>query len=183
MKPFQSPMDALAERLGKSWNQLQMARGRAERKREELRSALKGIDSEDTSVVVFGSLGRDEFTDASDIDWTLLVDGGADPMHLELTREIDNKVKELASKTVGREGLFGTIAFSHELVHQIGGEDDTNRNTTRCILLLLESKVVGRNESYDRVITQIITRTSRNQTGFNAPSARNLKAKQKQKYP
>ena len=166
MKPVQSSVDTLEQRLGKSWTQLKTARGRAEIKREELRSALRGIDSEDTSVVVFGSLGRDEFTDASDIDWTLLVDGGADPMHLELTREIDNKVKELASKTVGREGLFGTIAFSHELVHQIGGEDDTNRNTTRRILLLLESRVVGRNEAYDRVITQILKRYVLEDDGF-----------------
>jgi hypothetical protein len=28
---------------------------------------------------------------------------------------------------------------SHDIVHEIGGEDDTNSNTTRRVLLLLES--------------------------------------------
>jgi predicted nucleotidyltransferase len=66
---------------------LRAAGKRAEDKRFELRDALAGFDSYDTSVVVFGSLGRNEFTEASDIDWTLLIDGSADPMHLEVTQK------------------------------------------------------------------------------------------------
>ena len=31
------------------------------------------------------------------------------------------------------------MAFSHEIVHHIGGQADTNRNTTQRILLLLEA--------------------------------------------
>jgi predicted nucleotidyltransferase len=57
-------------------------------KRAELKQALAGKDSYETSVVVFGSLARDEFTDGSDIDWTLLIDGYADPQHLNVAREI-----------------------------------------------------------------------------------------------
>jgi len=30
----------------------------------------------------------------------------------------------------GREGVFGNLAFSPNLTHQIGGEDDSNSNTT-----------------------------------------------------
>jgi len=166
MEPVQSLLSILEQRLGTNWSQLKAASERAEAKRRKLRFALKGIDSDDTSVVVFGSLGRNEFTEASDIDWTLLIDGGADPMHLELTRKIADEVKALSSKAVGREGLFGSMTFSHDLVHQIGGEDDTNRNTTRRILLLLESKVVGREEAYDRVISQILKRYVLEDQGF-----------------
>jgi hypothetical protein len=72
----------------------------------------------------------------------------------------------LSKKDVGREGLFGTIAFSHNLVHQIGGEDDTNRNATRRILLLLESRVIGRPEAYERVIKQILYRYIMEDYGF-----------------
>jgi predicted nucleotidyltransferase len=92
METPQSRLDILEARLATNWNQLKAARERAEAKRGELRAALRGIDSDDTSVVVFGSLARNEFTVGSDIDWTLLVDGGADPMHLELTRKIADKV-------------------------------------------------------------------------------------------
>src|SRR5205814_4925937 len=46
----------------------------------------------------------------------------------------------------------------HNLIHQIGGEDDTNRNTTRRMLMLLESRPVHRGEAYDRVMRGIIRR-------------------------
>jgi hypothetical protein len=58
------------------------------------------------------------------------------------------------------------MAFSHELVHRIGGEDDTNKNATRRILLLLESKAIGGKEAYDRVIQQILNRYVAEDDGF-----------------
>jgi hypothetical protein len=50
------------------------------------------------------------------------------------------------------------MVFSHELIHEIGGEDDTNRNTTRRLLLLLESRVLGREDAYQRVVRNILNR-------------------------
>jgi len=161
-----SRLTQLEKRLGASWHHINDARSRAQAKREELQSSLRRIDSEDTSIVVFGSLARDEYTEGSDIDWTLLVDGFADPKHLEQARKIDEIVSSASAKPPGREGTFGTLAFSHELVHRIGGEDDTNRNTTRRILLLLESNLVGRSEAYDRVVTNVLRRYIFEDRGF-----------------
>ncbi|MEO7649595.1 MAG: hypothetical protein ABIZ80_03950, partial [Bryobacteraceae bacterium] len=45
-----------------------------------------------------------------------------------------------------------------DLVHNIGGEDDLNSNTTRRVLLLLESHPVGNREAYDRVRRQVVRR-------------------------
>jgi len=139
---------------------------RLEQRLDELRSVLAGFDSEDTSIVVFGSLARDEFTEGSDIDWTLLIDGSADPKHLELIPQITEVISKASAKDPGREGTFGNMAFSHELIHLIGGEDDTNRNTTRRILLLLESDVVGRPEAYDRVVKNVLQRYLNEDRGF-----------------
>jgi hypothetical protein len=105
-------------------------------------------------------------------DWTLLVDGFADPAHLGLTREVGAIVKEYCAKQTGREEVFGTMAFSHDLVHQIGGEDDTNRNTTRRILLPLESAAVGRRDAYNRVIGYILDRYLLEDRSFLKPNAR-----------
>jgi hypothetical protein len=58
------------------------------------------------------------------------------------------------------------MVFSHDLVHQIGGEDDTNRNTTRRLLLLLESRVVGREDAYRRVVRNILNRYLHEDRGF-----------------
>jgi len=126
--------------------------------RARLGAALVDLDSEDTSIVVSGSLARGEFTSGSDIDWTLLVDGQADPTHHELVRTVREKVKSIESKPPGREGTFGSMVFSHGLVHEIGGEDDTNRNTTQRLLLLLESCAVGREDAHRRVVRSILDR-------------------------
>jgi predicted nucleotidyltransferase len=153
-----STLDQLASRVGVDWVHLRRARELAAKTRSELRTALDGLDSDDTSIVVSGSLARKEFTPESDIDWTLLIDGSADPKHHDLFRKVETIMKMFASKGVGREGTFGAMVFSHDLVHEIGGEDDTNQNTTRRLLLLLESDVVGREEAHKRVVRSILDR-------------------------
>jgi hypothetical protein len=103
-------------------------------------------------------LGRDEFTSGSDIDWSLLIDGSADPKHYDLLRQIGGVIDTIAAKPTGPEGTFGRMVFSHGLIHEIGGDDDTNRNTTRRLLLLLESRVVRRDDAYSRVVRGILDR-------------------------
>lgn len=147
-------------------------RGLAAQTRAKLARALHGVDSEDCSIVVSGSLARDEFTPGSDIDWTLLIDGQADPDVIELLPKIEAIVGSVAAKPPGREGTFGTMAFSHDLIHQIGGEDDTNRNTTRRILLLLESSPVGRPDAYERVLKNILQRYINEDDGFRRGSGK-----------
>src|SRR5262245_35757360 len=105
-------LEQLEARLGVDWAHLRSARESAESKRTELRGALAHLDSEDTSIVVSGSLARDEFTEGSDVDWTLLIDGQSDPGHYSLTKKIDEIVQLLAAKRVGQEGTFGTMVFS-----------------------------------------------------------------------
>jgi predicted nucleotidyltransferase len=159
-------LDELERRLGLEWANLRRARELAGAKRQELHKALADLDSEDTSIVVSGSLARDEFTSGSDIDWTLLIDGLSDPGHYGLTTKIDEIIRGIAAKPVGREGTFSTMIFSHDLVHQIGGDIDTNKNTTRRLLLLLESCVVGREDAYRRVVRNILNRYLLEDRGF-----------------
>jgi predicted nucleotidyltransferase len=105
-----APESALLElqcRLGRKWSHLVEAKERAVAKRNELRQVLVGKDSDDTSIVVFGSLARDEFTNGSDIDWTLLIDGFADPQHLNLVREIREIARLTARKSLGQRLPLG----------------------------------------------------------------------------
>ena len=50
--------------------------------------------SEDTSLVVFGSLARGEWTSASDLDWTYLIDGQANSDHLVIAQKIQTILKD-----------------------------------------------------------------------------------------
>jgi predicted nucleotidyltransferase len=145
---------------------LRNARSRSLAKLAEAREALKDFDSEDTSIIVSGSLARDEYTDDSDFDWSLLIDGVCDPGHHRVVREIRSRVAKLTNKPPGPERTFGDMVFSHDLVHHIGGEDDTNRNTTQRLLLVLESRVVGRTEAHARVRRNVLNRYLLEDRGF-----------------
>lgn len=108
---------------------------------------------------MFGSLARKEWTQGSDVDWTLLIDGPVDSAH----RRVAQKIKEILENEKdlnepGRGGVFGNLAFSHDIVHQIGGQQDTNHNTTQRILLLSESRCIGNNTAYGKVTSCVLDR-------------------------
>lgn len=151
-------VQTLEEMAGVQWQHLRSARGAALAKLRELSLALAEYEVPDTSVVVFGSLARLEFTSESDIDWTLLLDGFSAPEHLDTSRAIARKLADLKNNEPGKEATFGSLAPSHDLIHYIGGENDTNSNTTRRTLLLLESRSLLNAEAYNRVRHNLLKR-------------------------
>ena len=121
-----SPVERLGQRLNTSWESVGLARQKTHELLERL-SSLSDLASEDASIVVFGSIGRGEVTDASDVDWTLLIDGPADPDHAHLVSKVRDRLESLHFAKPGTTETFGVLAFSHELVHHIAGVHDTNK--------------------------------------------------------
>ena len=152
-------LDFLASKCGADWTTIAKATAAAQAERARLATKVEEGDlvPADTGVVVFGSLARDEWTTGSDLDWTLLVDGQVDGNHAQVARAIGGTIVE-QGKSPGPTGVFGGLAFSHDLVHFIGGDDDTNTNTTRRILLLLESRSLGADTVRRRVIRALLGR-------------------------
>ena len=148
----------LESRLGCSWTSIQKARADTRLRRSELEDLFLPRNSPDTSLVVFGSVARGEVTSGSDLDWILLIDGQSAPEHKEQELDIERCLTAAKFIEPGRSGVFGKMVGSHDLVHNIGGEDDLNSNTTRRVLLLLESIPIGTSEAYDRVKRQIVRR-------------------------
>jgi len=118
---------------------------------------------------VFGSLARGEWTQGSDLDWTLLVDGQVVGEHADIAHRIADIVQG-DKKTPGPTGVFGGMTFSHDIVHFIGGDDDTNTNTTRRILLLLESKSLGDDTVRERVLRAVLSRYVGEDLLYHEPS-------------
>src|SRR5262245_27078452 len=58
-----------------------------QQRRAGLTAAFASHGSPDTSLVVFGSVAREEVTSGSDLDWILLIDGQSVPEHKEQERE------------------------------------------------------------------------------------------------
>jgi predicted nucleotidyltransferase len=161
MTPAEPPKSAIAELL--HLPQLLACQEASRKTRDEIDSLLSAkigkYTSEDTSLVVFGSLARGEWTSKSDLDWTYLIDGEANSDHLRISQSIQRIFKEEGYEEPGTTGTFGNMAFSHDIIHQIGGQNDTNRNTTQRVLLLLESCSIGkRKEAYERVIRGVTNR-------------------------
>ena len=162
----QTWVSRLEHDLGTDWGALRKARGTTNTNRDALQRAFQGDIAPDTTLVLFGSIAREEMTSGSDTDWILLVDGQAVPQHLDQQHVIGEKLQKLGFVRPGTSGVFGSMVGSHDIVHEIGGEDDTNSNTTRRVLLLLESFPVGNREAYDRVRRQILNRYLRDDHGL-----------------
>lgn len=156
----------LCEKAGQDFPHIAAARALTAETRARLDELLHGFVPSDTSVVVFGSLARGEYTEKSDVDWTLLIDGQADPGHHAAVRGMTSALKDGGFGEPGPSGIFGNVAVSHLLVHQIGGQDDTNKLTTQRILLLLESRAVGPVEALDRVRRLILSRYVQDDRGL-----------------
>jgi predicted nucleotidyltransferase len=107
-----SSLAQLAQRLGVQWNQLAAASARTRNKKSELSRALAGLDSADTSIVAFGSLARNEFTQGSDIDWTLLIDGQAASEHLAIANKFGMRLQNLKEKSLAEKGSLASFPLA-----------------------------------------------------------------------
>lgn len=163
----QKPYEALRSVTGKDWPSISASR---EKSRETLRAIqemefLPETDAEEVDlnvqIVVFGSLARGEMTSGSDIDWTLLIDGPANPEHLRLARNVEKLLVERRFKKPSGGGPFGSLCSSHEMIHLVGGARDLNENLTRRMLLLLEAFTIPNPSNrvvLSRVIRQVLRR-------------------------
>jgi predicted nucleotidyltransferase len=169
------PVFQLSASLGCQWKNIERAHEQTVTAEADLLALLQRdvgdkFASEDANLVVFGSLGRGEWIDwLSDLDCTLLVDGQCKPGHFQIAQDIRDALKTVYQTTAngnkeyrfaapGPTGTFGNMGFSHQLIHLIGGQEDTNKNMTQRILLLLESLPVSAVNAHERVLKSIIQR-------------------------
>lgn len=99
-----------------------------------------------------------EWTSGSDVDWTFLIDGPADPEHFRIAQDIASALCAEGFPAPGPTETFGSLSNSHDLIHHIGGLEDSNQNMTRRVLLLLESMPLTDGIAHGRVVRQILKR-------------------------
>ena len=166
-----SPFAELNARFDGKWKAIEKAADVADENRRKLQTLICGNADElrpDANFIVFGSLARGEYTSGSDVDWSLLIDGQTDPADMEAAKRIEKLLQESGWKHPGPSGIFGSLAFSHSLVHDIGGAADNYINTTRRMLLLLESRAIGDTSVRDRVIRALFARYLEQDTHFHS---------------
>lgn len=164
-------LQTLAANLKREWPTIFSAQNAADINRKKLRELLGksgGKIRPDMSLIVFGSLARGEWTSRSDLDWSLLVDGQADPKDERIAKEVQKLLDDDGWTRPGALGAFGSLAFSHELIHKIGGKDDTHTNTTRRILLITESRAIDDSLVRERIIRCLLARYLEEDTHFHS---------------
>ena len=94
------------------------------------------------SIVVFGSWARAELTTGSDDDWAVLVNRRFTDYEPDVVRAMVLAQRRTGSngKEPGSQAIFGVPFDVDSLTENIGLDADTNRNLTRRMLLLLESR-------------------------------------------
>jgi predicted nucleotidyltransferase len=134
--------EQLAERAGLQIPHIIEARNHTRRELQRLRDDLAHEQlPPGTSVCVFGSWARQELTPWSDNDWALLTRDPAPPQDPEIARGVSLLEKRLSTdgQAPGSTETFGCAFDIRKLIDEIGLEEDTNKNITRRMLLLLES--------------------------------------------
>jgi len=110
------------------------------------RTALAGQGlANDMAIVVFGSWARDELTEGSDDDWAVLVGRRFASYEPDVVAAMGLGQAHLGAdaKKPGTQEVFGVPFDIDGLVENIGLDADSNRNLTRRMLLLLESRAVA----------------------------------------
>ena len=105
---------------------------------DELRGRLADLSLQGRVVLVCGSYARREASENSDMDFFILSsDTNGDSSLLDKVR---CAIKEMVPNEPSENGAFGGSVNREEMLGNIGGNDDTNRNMTRRILFLLEGE-------------------------------------------
>jgi len=139
-------LDALADATGAEFANLRAARAYTDERLKEMRGTFAGLDfPPELSVVVFGSCARGELTPGSDDDWALLVTPPLEPDDPEVERLFTTARRRLGAgeRQPGSQDVFGVPFTLSALIQHVGLEEDSNRNLTRRMLLLLESTEVA----------------------------------------
>lgn len=172
----ETALDRLREANSCEWSHIANAERISSERLKHLAELADGfLPTDEGSFVVFGSLARGEYTTGSDLDWTVLIDGRADSLHLQIVHQLTSKLEVEGFGKPGPTEVFGGLIFSHELVHAIGGDEDSNKNMTRRLLLLLEStpiKVAGSVDTHSRIVQAILNRYVQEDASFIGSNTR-----------
>jgi len=132
---------------------------------EVIQSLPKEV-SDKFSIVMTGSYGRSEASDESDLDIFTIVDREAD---IEVIQNIGGKLEASITKIVpnktGSTGTFGVDAVLPigNLLKDMGGIHDTNKNITRRMLMLLEGKALVNPAKFEDYRRQLLEKYIKDQ--------------------
>ncbi len=125
-----------------------------------LRASIAETVPLDVAVVTSGSYARREASQSSDIDYFSVLPGECpqSPATPPWIEQLDNAVTSVVPKSPAEGGAFKDYEYAGDMVHNIGGDKDSNAKITRRILLLLEGEWLTQKESFEQLRRGILER-------------------------
>jgi predicted nucleotidyltransferase len=123
----------------------------------DVQNIFKAFDGVD--VLACGSLARQEYGEASDIDYLVVVSDT--PSSLADLREAGHELQQLIDgqgQKPGTSGVFGQTVGAFDLIEQVGLQEDTNHSHTRRMEILLESVSLTAPEARPTILDSIVDR-------------------------
>jgi predicted nucleotidyltransferase len=144
---------------------------------EGLQLAIPRAENNQVDVAVFGSLARREVTRDSDCDYLVVIDGTPDPESIRnFIQETDNLRNQREFAPPGSQSIFGEFASAGELLGHIGLNSDSNINTTRRVLFLIESASVYDDDLRRSVREKMLRRYCRDYQPQRRPAEQPIRA-------
>ncbi len=103
-----------------------------------IREQLEGSSTQNMVVAVCGSYARREASRESDLDYFVFGKGYVEDR--DLRQEMDSLIRQLCISSPSQGGPFEGWTCQDQMLQNIGGDDDSNKNITRRVLLLLEGE-------------------------------------------
>ncbi len=105
----------------------------------KIRDRLKELSLDNAALLVCcGSYARREASEQSDIDYVMVSDDTETAT--DLNQRVGSEICSIVPNSPSEDGAFGKPVSRSEILANIGGDDDSNKNITRRILLLLEGE-------------------------------------------
>jgi hypothetical protein len=130
-------------------------------KLDSLRSAIRDIPPNGVTVITSGSYARREASDQSDIDYFAVLPGdkpSESPPGPDWIPRLDVAITKIVPKAPAEDGAFKDFEYREEMLHNIGGANDTNAKITRRILLLLEGDHLAGESEFRGLRQEILER-------------------------
>ncbi len=107
------------------------------------------------TIVAVGSIGRREASSESDLDIYVIHDDLGEDVAQRITDEVNEIAFDVVDRRPADDGAFAHAQNLKEILGNIGGMDDSNENTTRRVLFLLESACAYNDRFYDDIFDKL----------------------------
>src|SRR5690242_1656434 len=135
---------------------IQKARSYSDELLQKLRGKIASLSlPAGCSVVAVGSLARREASEQSDIDYFVISD---DTCGSDVNERIGQAIASMGLRAPSVAGAFAKAVNSTEILEKIGGNNESNDDLTRRMLLLLESEWLHGEPEYDSLFSSVIER-------------------------